>query len=134
MAKVYVLTDAAQVNVVDGLSTLMMKDSVLPANVDPVQLQHLLDNGIAVEGELVGGLEPVYTGDMQTQLTSRIEGATDLGPVDGSYVDDVDGDGPIPAKSAVKDEWVAYAVSKGAAQADAEALTKDQLVERYGAV
>jgi hypothetical protein len=71
MAKVYVLKDAAQVNVVGGLSTLMMAGSVLPENVDKVQLQHLLDNGIAEEGEFVGGLEPVLTGDLSTQLTFR---------------------------------------------------------------
>lgn len=37
-----------------------------------------------------------------------------------------------PAKSASKDEWVAFAVSKGADPADAEASTKDELIETYG--
>ncbi len=39
------------------------------------------------------------------------------------------GDG-LPAKSAAKPVWVAYAVEHGMTQADAEALTKDQLIER----
>lgn len=37
-----------------------------------------------------------------------------------------------PAASATKAAWVDYAVSKGASREDAEAQTKDALVERYG--
>lgn len=37
-----------------------------------------------------------------------------------------------PAKSANKPEWVAYAISQGADPDEAEAATKDQLVEIYG--
>lgn len=40
-------------------------------------------------------------------------------------------DGP-PAKVAAKAEWVAFAVSQGANEAEAEALTKQELVELYG--
>ncbi|MFE3452388.1 hypothetical protein ACFXJ8_26040 [Nonomuraea sp. NPDC059194] len=36
-----------------------------------------------------------------------------------------------PRKSASKAAWVAYAVSQGMAEADAEELTRDQLVERF---
>jgi hypothetical protein len=39
---------------------------------------------------------------------------------------------PTPAKSATKAEWVAYAVSKGYARSDAEALTRNDLIERLG--
>jgi hypothetical protein len=39
---------------------------------------------------------------------------------------------PTPTKSATKAEWVAYAVSRGFSRGDAEALTKDDLVERLG--
>jgi hypothetical protein len=39
---------------------------------------------------------------------------------------------PTPAKSATKAEWVDYAVERGHARGDAEALTKDDLVERLG--
>jgi len=37
-----------------------------------------------------------------------------------------------PAKSANKPEWVAFAVSKGASEEEAEGLTKDELIELYG--
>ncbi|WP_329622925.1 hypothetical protein OG357_22950 [Streptomyces sp. NBC_01255] len=37
-----------------------------------------------------------------------------------------------PAKTAVKAEWVAYAVAQGAEQAEAEAATKDDLITTYG--
>lgn len=37
-----------------------------------------------------------------------------------------------PAKAAAKDAWVAWAVHSGAEQAEAEALTKEQLIETYG--
>lgn len=118
----------AIVNLDNGSAVHLQKGAVVPSNVDPGHLQHLLDQDLVVkvDGEFVGGLEPVFTGDLQDQVT-----ANDPAELDA---DDVDGDGPVPAKSATKDVWVAYAVSKGATQEDAEALTKDQLVEQYGAV
>jgi hypothetical protein len=39
-----------------------------------------------------------------------------------------------PANSAVKAEWVGWAVAQGASVEDAAALTKADLVERYGQV
>lgn len=39
---------------------------------------------------------------------------------------------PVPAPSDPKADWVAYAVSQGAAEADAVALTKNQLQQAYG--
>lgn len=41
-------------------------------------------------------------------------------------------DGP-PAKSASKADWVAFAVSQGADEDEADASTKDDLIEKYGA-
>ncbi|MGW0933321.1 hypothetical protein [Streptomyces sp. NPDC002644] len=38
----------------------------------------------------------------------------------------------VPARSASKAEWVAYAVASGADQDDAEKLTKDELITQYG--
>lgn len=47
-------------------------------------------------------------------------------------VEKVDGgDGP-PAKTAPKPEWVAFAVSKGADEAEANALNKPDLIDLYG--
>lgn len=37
-----------------------------------------------------------------------------------------------PPQAAAKDAWVAYAVSCGAEQADADAATKAALIDRYG--
>jgi hypothetical protein len=37
-----------------------------------------------------------------------------------------------PPQAAAKDAWVAYAVSCGASQADADAVTKAALIELYG--
>ncbi|MFD5711329.1 hypothetical protein ACFWHW_13180 [Streptomyces pharetrae] len=37
-----------------------------------------------------------------------------------------------PGKSASKKDWVAYAVSQGADEAEAESKTRDELAEAYG--
>ncbi|MEH0470879.1 hypothetical protein QA943_18825 [Streptomyces sp. B21-097] len=42
------------------------------------------------------------------------------------------GDVEPPALSASKAEWVAHAVTLGATQAEAEQLTKEQLIKQYG--
>ncbi|MEV6536728.1 hypothetical protein AB0M86_45470 [Streptomyces sp. NPDC051639] len=39
---------------------------------------------------------------------------------------------PAPGRSASKAEWIAHAVALGLDQADAEQLTKEQLIEQYG--
>ena len=58
---------------------------------------------------------------------------------DGSpYVEPVEGDGPPPepkppAPSAVKAEWVGYAVTvHGVSPDEAEAMTRQDLVEKFG--
>lgn len=56
--------------------------------------------------------------------------------VDEGLVKTVDGgssndDGP-PAKTAPKADWVAFAVSKGADEVEADGLTKSELVDLYG--
>ncbi|MFJ3867905.1 hypothetical protein [Streptomyces nigra] len=43
-----------------------------------------------------------------------------------------DGPDTAPARSAHKADWIAYAVTQGADQDDAEQLTKEQLIEQYG--
>lgn len=44
----------------------------------------------------------------------------------------VDDDDDKPAKSASKSDWVAFAVSQGAEESEAEAMTKDELVKSFG--
>jgi hypothetical protein len=54
--------------------------------------------------------------------------------LDEGLVAEVDGtpDDRAPAKTAPKADWVTFAVSKGADADEAEALTKQELVELYG--
>ncbi len=40
---------------------------------------------------------------------------------------------PVPKSSASKGDWVAFAVSQGADEAEAEASTRDDLASAYGA-
>lgn len=81
-----------------------------------------LDHGVGVPAE-------AKKAHVEHLLNVGLIESTDSVPAD----DDPDGPGGAPAKSATKDEWVAYAVSQGAAQADAEAQTKEQLIAEYGA-
>lgn len=37
-----------------------------------------------------------------------------------------------PTKSAVKADWVAHAIAQGANETDAEAMTKQELIDTYG--
>ena len=45
---------------------------------------------------------------------------------------DSSGDTPRPADYASKAAWIAYAVHKGASEEDAQAATKNELIELYG--
>ena len=134
MAKNYVVKAlAAIVNIEGGIAQMLHRGAPVPSNVKPDHLQHLLDQDLVEEGEPVGGLEPVYSGDLRDKVT---EAAKPAEPA----AEDPDGPGPIPPKSANKDAWVAYAVTQradgveeAAAKADAEALTKDELVAKFGA-
>jgi hypothetical protein len=48
-------------------------------------------------------------------------------------VDEDDTAPAAPNRSATKGDWVSYAVSVGATEADAEAMTRDELADTYGA-
>lgn len=55
---------------------------------------------------------------------------------DGDPYDGPAGDVPAPptekpAQSALKPDWVAYAITKGMSEADADASTKQDLMDRY---
>lgn len=99
-------------------SVLLYRDAPVPDSVEN-DLDQLVADGLLVEVEEdeVGGHPSDLPPDYETPAAS---------------VDDVDGDGPIPAKSATKDVWVAYAVTKGATQEEAEASTKEDLIAAYG--
>ena len=57
---------------------------------------------------------------------------SDPGSVEESSDDGI-ADGPdLPTKSAAKGDWVAYAVAQGLSADEADALTKTELVDRFG--
>jgi len=99
------------------------------------QIDHLLERDMIASAEVTGGLEHAVIESARNAAEARRR--SDVSDPDDP--DDVDGGGPIPPKSASKSDWVAYAVSQrpegtdeAAAQAAAEALTKEQLIEQYG--
>ena len=109
------------VNCEDGLARTVQHGGAVPVNAKADHIEHLLGFGLIEEGEPLGGLDPAKNA---APKSSEDEPA--------SEADDPDGDGPIPAKSASKDAWLAYAVSQGANPAEIEALTRDQLVAQFG--
>jgi hypothetical protein len=50
---------------------------------------------------------------------------------DPAKYDDPDGPGGVPARSASKVDWVAYAVSQGKSEEEANAATRDELAAEY---
>ena len=102
-----------------GRLELLHRDAPIPAGADEEHVQLLVDRGLVGEGE-GGGVHH----DPATPPPFKAPAQVD---------DDPDGDGPIPPKSAPKEAWVAYAASQGADEAEAAALTKDALIEKYGA-
>lgn len=55
-----------------------------------------------------------------------------VNPDGSTYTEGDDAPAVKPAQNAPKAEWVGFAVSQGADPEDAEALTKADLVEKYG--
>jgi hypothetical protein len=118
----YRVVEAACYAIVSGVgSVLLYRDAPVPDATE--NLADLEADGFIVkieDGEEAGG----HPSDLPDDYVAPVFAAP--GP------DDVDGDGPIPAKSATKGEWVDYAVSQGATQEDAEASTKEDLIAAYG--
>jgi hypothetical protein len=106
-------------------SVLLYRDAPVPDSVED-DLDRLVADGFLVE------VEDGEVGGHPSDLPPDSEPADPVGPADPAGSDDVDGDGPTPPKSADKATWVAYAVTQGATEDDANALTKDQLIEQYG--
>jgi hypothetical protein len=89
----------------DGHSQHYYEGAVIPWLSD-AQAAHLLDENMVAE----------------------VNGGSALGLPPGTTISE----GGPPAKTALKDEWVAYAVSKGADEAEADGLTKPELIDLYG--
>jgi hypothetical protein len=104
MSRNYVATiDGVLLKVGDRITSLY-KDGGVPDGADPAHVQLLVDRGLLASADAEHEPEPA-----QPEAPKP------------------------PAKSANKDEWVAYAESQGTSHDDAEALTKDQLIEQFGA-
>jgi len=93
----------------NGTTVTVMQGGLVPVDVKPDHLEHLLGLGLVEEAEFQGGIAATVTGD----------GVTD-GEVSGR-----------PAQAATKDEWVAYAVAQGVPADEAEATSKADLIARF---
>lgn len=59
----------AIVNLDNGSAVHLQRGAGVPSNVVPSHLQHLIDQGLVGEVEVVGGLEPILSGDLTKQVT-----------------------------------------------------------------
>lgn len=115
----YIVTaPMALIDCEDDTVATVYRGGAVPDNVTDAHLAHLKEFGLVAEGKVTGGLAPTRRGDGSEPATaeSESESAAEDEP---------------PAKAAPKADWVAYAVDHGMSQGDAEALTKDDLVERF---
>lgn len=80
------------------------------------QLMYVYHDGVLPEGVDKADLKHLLDSDL-------IEKVSESAPAD---------DDKAPAKSATKDEWEAFARSKGASDADLDGKTKDDLITAYG--
>jgi hypothetical protein len=88
----------------------LYRGTPVPDGVDPAELAHNIEVGLVEEADPFDAMPE------------------DREPPSGSGGDE---DGP-PAKAASKADWVAFAVAQGADEAEAEASTKDALIDQYG--
>lgn len=93
----------------------IIEEGTVPAH----EIEHNLSAGLIEELDSPFDPLPEHLGDGKP-------------PAEPTDPDDPDGPGGVPAKSALKPEWVEYAVSQGMDPAAAEASSKDALVAQYG--
>jgi hypothetical protein len=96
----------------------------------PVESVRTVMDGFVVPAEVADKYEEAVAAKSRKEVR-RFESAEEAS---GEAADESEGEGDegaeVPAKSASKGDWEAYAASQGY---DAEeGLTKDQLIERYG--
>lgn len=75
--------------------------------------------------------EPLAYQQSRGQLVRVNADGSDYGPAHGA-MDLVNGEIRVPGVKAPKNEWVGYAVAQGMSVDDADAMTKAELVERFG--
>lgn len=112
----------------DGTVTTSNESSMPPAS------GHNFVTGAAGFPLPAGSTDPQRPGDFNPDMAKAdTSGAGDV-PVSAqeAAAEDSGDDTEPPAKSAPKGEWVEYAVDQGMPQDEAEAKTKDQLIENFG--
>ena len=87
------------------------------ASVTEEHLAHLVDGGFVEEVEVV---------DLDTAIAASAA-AGDAASRGTSPVEDEE-----PARNASRDEWVAFALTKGATEESVVDLKRDELVEKFG--
>jgi len=95
----------------DGSYVHVYAGGTLPDDVDDTQLKQLLKSEMVVEGDAVTDAEGAAEPDDAEPEPTEV--------------------GEKPAGNASHDEWVAYAVAQGVDQEEAEALSRDQLRDRF---
>lgn len=105
-----------------GRRELYLNNEFDSANVTAEHLEHLVSGGFVVEVERV---------DLDAAIAESAA-AGDVARGDAPAT----GDGPDagePARNASRDEWAAYALTKGATEESVADLKRDELVEKFGA-
>lgn len=121
----YIVTaPMALIDLKDDTIATVYRGGAVPENVTDEHLAHLKKFGLVAEGKVSGGLAPTRAGDGSELDNSGSESAS-VESEPGSE----DEDKP-PATSAPKAEWVAYATDHGLSKEEAEASTKEQLIEQ----
>lgn len=102
-----------------GRRELYLNNEFDGANVTAEHLEHLVSGGFVVEVERV---------DLEAAIAESAS-AGDAARGDAPAT----GDAGEPARNASRDEWVAYALTKGATEESVADLKRDELVEKFGA-
>lgn len=109
----------ALVNTTANTAVWVTSGAPVPDNAAPDHVEHLLSIGLIAErpGEFVGGLERVFTGDLQQQLTARTkEGAKALEEHDTEQAVVVNDAPAVDADKQVKDSDGGHAPARSAAK------------------
>lgn len=114
---------AAQVLLTSGHYVHLYQHAPIPKDVAPAQLDHLLLLEAVTAWD--DGLEDVVDAEI---VDDGLDDGSGTPPV---VVPDAVGVLPRPAQLALKADWVDYVVSRGTDRAEAEGMTKPDLIRLY---
>lgn len=121
----------------NGTVTTVFRGGPVPNDVTKDHLKHLLAFDLVEKSDHpVTGVQPDLAGDGSDRVPIAVpepvvEQREDENPTNGDNpAGEGDNDKP-PARTANKDVWVAYAVNHGMSEDDAQAATKDQLIDQF---